>query len=705
MRPILALLFICLHLSTGTSSSDDRRWLVSLIDLVELDYQDQCDQRATAAWEELLGSNKGLSLKLERDKAYGIFASKQKTDIKTAFTAPSLSPDDDVLRRRVRLLLQPGDTLLETEQWIRLVTFADTALNRIRFSTDYDCGTNINCTLRELHNSLSRAQDEESVKRMKLSWEAHLPSFSEYVENILPLARNASKENHYNTVEEYWDSLVEHEGATLKAREIWDNIKPLYTKLHKYVSLKLKGPDAVGNTLTVTSLKSLSGEDWSNLIEILLPQYPDIYQKLYANLQLKDIGGLNAFSAADKLLTQLNIGDIGSEILEASVFNGSCPPVIVDWCQPNKLKFASCKDVSIANYMDAHEAAAKIRYKMTAAMHSNNTYILREAPRFSAIYEAIPGFISLLSLNPHTLDRAGLYPVSRFMYNSNHHRLVLQLIIALRDLPRLDYYLAADEWRLNVLMGKIPPSKVASSWSEFRKNFSKIDPSNVDLLGDPYVLLNKPHVGDFLGIILKYQIYQSYAEELMTDEGDLTEHVATSNARLIDTMMQGYSEPWPSLVSDLLAKRETALEFTALTDYFRLLDEYLDNQLDPSSDVTVDDYVEPPEESPVDNEIPVEEDKKEVEITHDNIHDNIINTDEEPNFKFETSTVGVLEIKNPVAPRDQDKDEIKEASYNIYWWIGIAIALTIVVVLVAIIARKRHNHRKQLERQRQNSHP
>lgn len=54
----------------------------------------------------------------------------------------------------------------------------------------------------------------------------------------------------------------------------------------------------------------------------------------------------------------------------------------------------------------------------------------------SAVYEAIPGFASLLALNPHALDRAGLYPLSRFNFNPNHHRLVLQLIMALRDLPK-----------------------------------------------------------------------------------------------------------------------------------------------------------------------------------------------------------------------------------------------------------------------------
>lgn len=175
-------------------------------------------------------------------------------------------------------------------------------------------------------------------------------------------------------------------------------------------------------------------------------------------------------------------------------------------------------------------------------------------------------------------------------------------------------------------------------------------------------------------------------------------------------MMQGYGTVWTEMVSDLLAKREYGLEYTGLTDYYKFLDEYLDNQLEPSTDSsgTSDDYVEPvePEPEPEENEISPAENKNVDKVeTHEDIVENVIDTGDESNSKFaiETSTVGVLEIKNPVAPGDQKEVNTKEASYNTYWWIGIAVALAVVVILIAIIARKRHSHRKQLERQRRNN--
>lgn len=61
----------------------------------------------------------------------------------------------------------------------------------------------------------------------------------------------------YNLVEEYWDALVEYEGAIFAARDIWQHVQPLYLKLHKYVTLKLRGADEVGKPLPVYLLSKL----------------------------------------------------------------------------------------------------------------------------------------------------------------------------------------------------------------------------------------------------------------------------------------------------------------------------------------------------------------------------------------------------------------------------------------------------------------
>jgi hypothetical protein len=92
---------------------------------------------------------------------------------------------------------------------------------------------------------------------------------------------------------------------------------------------------------------------------------------------------MEAFKTAAGLIHDLKLGDIKPEVWSESLFNSSCPSTLVDWCKPNKVRVVTCKDVSIGNYLEAHETATKILYKQTTALYSNNTYILREAPRYS----------------------------------------------------------------------------------------------------------------------------------------------------------------------------------------------------------------------------------------------------------------------------------------------------------------------------------
>lgn len=97
----------------------------------------------------------------------------------------------------------------------------------------------------------------------------------------------------------------------------------------------------------------------------------------------QNLGGVEAFKQAAKLIKALNLGEADPDIWTESVFNSTCPPTLVDWCKPNKVKAITCKDVNIANFIEAHEAVMKIVYKQTINLHSNNTYILREASRYS----------------------------------------------------------------------------------------------------------------------------------------------------------------------------------------------------------------------------------------------------------------------------------------------------------------------------------
>lgn len=77
------------------------------------------------------------------------------------------------------------------------------------------------------------------------------------------------------------------------------------------------------------------------------------------------------------------MGQLDSKFWSDSKFDGTCPTVITNFCKPNLIKVYTCKDVSIGNYLDAHETVMTVMYKELAAVHSNASYSLREANRYS----------------------------------------------------------------------------------------------------------------------------------------------------------------------------------------------------------------------------------------------------------------------------------------------------------------------------------
>lgn len=61
---------------------------------------------------------------------------------------------------------------------------------RVSFTVFFNCYFST-----ELHTYMSRQENEVILRRMKKSWEKNLPDLNEYVDHILPLLRNSSKEN------------------------------------------------------------------------------------------------------------------------------------------------------------------------------------------------------------------------------------------------------------------------------------------------------------------------------------------------------------------------------------------------------------------------------------------------------------------------------------------------------------------------------
>jgi hypothetical protein len=89
---------------------------------------------------------------------------------------------------------------------------------------------------------------------------------------------------------------------------------------------------------------------------------------------------------------------------------------------------------------------------------------------FTAIYEAVTGLSALLATSPRYLQQLGLLASKPSQQGlSKYSKASLLLLVALHTLPKLPYYLAADQWRLEVLSSNMTNiTELSNSWRRYR---------------------------------------------------------------------------------------------------------------------------------------------------------------------------------------------------------------------------------------------
>nr|CAD7443101.1 unnamed protein product [Timema bartmani] len=140
------------------------------------------------------------------------------------------------------------------------------------------------------------------------------------------------------------------------------------------------------------------------------------------------------------------------------------------------------------------------------------------------VYEAAVGLSSLLASSRSYLSSLEL------LTEEDPSTPTLLLLQALRTLPRLPYYLAADLSRLDLLrFGNFTGQQVVQSWDRHREEFQQISTSGGeeggwDLMFDDQITSNKPYLGQLLqeGMSLKWpELLEKHLQIFGLDGGPL----------------------------------------------------------------------------------------------------------------------------------------------------------------------------------------
>jgi hypothetical protein len=122
----------------------------------------------------------------------------------------------------------------------------------------------------------------------------------------------------------------------------------------------------------------------------------------------------------------------------------------------------ACDKTSWVAYLDAFEVAIDV-----ALRNSDYLNLPLSNLRYSVVDDAVAGLGSVLAIK--NMRYKGVWDKSLFPQNgtdADPNKMTQLLLIALRVLPKLPYYLAADKWRLHLLENGF--DNMNEEWWRFR---------------------------------------------------------------------------------------------------------------------------------------------------------------------------------------------------------------------------------------------
>ncbi|CAH0559683.1 unnamed protein product [Brassicogethes aeneus] len=536
------------------------------LEMANLEFMDVCDKLADGYLKSYTKND--LLLKVDAEKEYGKLLKETSMGLK-AFT--NIPPE---LERNHTLYIYPGDPLMPRESYNKLIEFTNKN-EQIKNSVKRPCVELVDgcpLTTEEYRNILKDSKDLDYLNITWDRWQRNYSTMKVEYREILNLVSEAAVLNGIASAPSYWENLLEYEDAYSKAEIFWGEIEPLYKKLHNFVKKRLTNIFNLTETIDeipVFLLGSNFGNDWTYLADAILP-HPQVHYDIEQSLKTKTI--YDIYKLAETTTSQMKLGKFGNKFWKSSTFNSSsCDTHVLTYCTKEFSEVIDCNKTDWSKYLDAHQAALKI------TLNNNHFYSLMNSnlrvPIIDEMIESLAPILAFENLPHNKVLEENVFKSDEEVYSTK--RLSGLMLLALKVLPKLPYYLLADKWRLQQLLE--PTEDLCASWWEMRSKIqgvSGITNEECDFLGDSDISSNKPLIGKFFGAILGFQLLNEYRSKIVDKTQNLAIEIG-KNSNFMDMVNARDTDDWQYLLTIYYGLNDFSP--SALLEYFKPLEDYLES--------------------------------------------------------------------------------------------------------------------------------
>jgi peptidyl-dipeptidase A len=441
----------------------------------------------------------------------------------------------------------------------------------------------------EVSRILAAHGDEQALRAAWEGWHTISPPMRKDYQRFVELSNKGAKELGFADTGAMWRSKYDMppDEFTKELDRLWDQVRPLYLKLHAYTRMKLR--EKYGDIVPANGpspahlLGNLWQQDWTNIYPLVAPPKADPGFSLTEILKKRNMPALEMVRAGERFYTSLGFAPLPKTFFERSLFvrpkdrEVVCHASAWDIDYAEDIRIKMCIEPTADDFSTIHHELGHNFYQRA---YKDLPVLFRDSAN-DGFHEAIGDTIAL-SVTPEYLVKVGLLDKAP----DTSRDIGLLMNKALEKIAFLPFGLLIDQWRWKVFSGEITPAQYNKAFWDLKLKYQGVAPASArgEEFFDPgakyHVPDNTPYTRYFLADILQFQFHRALSKTagctLPLNRCSIYENKAAGE-RLGKMLAMGQSRPWPEALEALTGSKQ--MDATAILDYFAPLSKWLDEQL------------------------------------------------------------------------------------------------------------------------------
>ncbi len=181
-------------------------------------------------------------------------------------------------------------------------------------------------TIDDVTRILATSRNEKEIRAAWDGWHSIGPAMRADYTRFVELSNKGAKELGFADTGAMWRSKYDMppDAFTKELDRLWDQVRPLYLKLHAYARMKLR--EKYGDSVPATGpipahlLGNIWAQDWSNIYPLVAPPNADPGYSLTSILQQKKVAPLDMVRIGERFYTSLGFDPLPKTFWSRSLF-------------------------------------------------------------------------------------------------------------------------------------------------------------------------------------------------------------------------------------------------------------------------------------------------------------------------------------------------------------------------------------------------